>query len=364
MTDQMTDMIINKSDFKDTRWSERGSAHDCSLNDGDILVRLDKFALTANNITYMVFGEAMQYWEFFPVPEAGHGRVPVFGYATVVRSHCESVPVGSRYFGYFPLSSHLKMHPGQIREQYFFDHSSHRKNLFSAYNKYTYCEPELTDASGEATQAVLKPLFVTSYLAEDYFSENNFFGAEQIIVISASSKTAIAFAACCQRNESSSATVVGLTSTANIDFVSGLGCYQKVFSYEQLNKIDTAQPTLIVDFAGNGPLVKSLHEALGNNIVHSCTIGKSHWDAEYQPTNFPGPRPKAFFAPAQINHRIEQWGVETFDTRLENDWNAFSQQARNWFQLKETSGAAAIDAIYASVLAGNSDPASANVLAF
>lgn len=364
MTSQITDMIINKSDFSDTRWCDRDTVQECNLKDGEILVQVDKFSLTANNITYMVFGDSMKYWEFFPVPESGYGLVPVFGYGTVVKSNCESIPPGSRYFGYFPLSSHLKMRPGEIGQKSFVDHSPHRKELFSAYNRYVLCETESIDVIGEATRAALQPLFFTSYLAEDYFSENRFFSAQQIIVISASSKTAIAFAACCHRNESCQAAVVGLTSVANTDFVSGLDVYETVLAYDQLAKIDVTQSALIVDFSGNGPIVKSLHEAIGEGIVHSCTIGKSHWDAEYQAGSFPGPRPRPFFAPAQINHRVKQWGFEVFEKRLESDWNAFCDEAKNWFQIKAVSGTEAIDSVYKSLLAGNSDPTSVNVLGF
>ena len=38
------------------------------------------FALTANNITYAAFGDAMNYWQFFPVPGddgAAWGCIPV-----------------------------------------------------------------------------------------------------------------------------------------------------------------------------------------------------------------------------------------------------------------------------------------------
>jgi hypothetical protein len=31
--------------------------------------RVEKFALTANNITYAAFGEAMNYWGFYPAED-------------------------------------------------------------------------------------------------------------------------------------------------------------------------------------------------------------------------------------------------------------------------------------------------------
>ena len=49
---------------------------------------MDKFALTANNVTYAAFGDAMHYWKFFPGPDDESGRVPVWGFADVADSRC------------------------------------------------------------------------------------------------------------------------------------------------------------------------------------------------------------------------------------------------------------------------------------
>ena len=47
-----------------------------ALDDGEILTRIDRFALTANNITYGVVGDKLGYWNFFPIDE-GWGIIPV-----------------------------------------------------------------------------------------------------------------------------------------------------------------------------------------------------------------------------------------------------------------------------------------------
>ena len=52
-----------------------------SLEDGEALLRVDKFSLTANNVTYGAFGDFLKYWSFYPTSEEGWGRVPVWGFA-------------------------------------------------------------------------------------------------------------------------------------------------------------------------------------------------------------------------------------------------------------------------------------------
>ena len=41
------------------------------LAPGQVRLRVESFALTANNITYAAFGDAMNYWQFFPTGEEG-----------------------------------------------------------------------------------------------------------------------------------------------------------------------------------------------------------------------------------------------------------------------------------------------------
>src|SRR5216110_114377 len=74
------------------------------LAPGQVRVRIDSFALTANNITYAAYGESMSYWRFFPSGEEGWGVVPVWGYGTVVQSTHAGVAVGEQLYGYWPMA--------------------------------------------------------------------------------------------------------------------------------------------------------------------------------------------------------------------------------------------------------------------
>lgn len=43
------------------------------LQTGEVLLSIDTFAITTNNITYAAFGESMHYWDFFPTQVEGWG---------------------------------------------------------------------------------------------------------------------------------------------------------------------------------------------------------------------------------------------------------------------------------------------------
>jgi len=102
-------------------------------------VRIDSFALTSNNITYAVFGEAMRYWQFFPSGEAGWGIVPVWGFGQVLQSQHPGVAVGERLYGYWPMANHAVLQPDRLDASGFTDAAPHRAPLPAIYNHYSRC---------------------------------------------------------------------------------------------------------------------------------------------------------------------------------------------------------------------------------
>src|SRR5215831_12611698 len=104
------DLEVKRDDLRTTRTIERDEA---PLDDGQALLRVSLFALTANNVTYAVVGEMMSYWKFFPA-ENGWGRVPVWGYADVESSRTPALREGERVYGYLPMSSHLVVEPTHV----------------------------------------------------------------------------------------------------------------------------------------------------------------------------------------------------------------------------------------------------------
>jgi hypothetical protein len=64
------------------------------IGDGEALLVIHKVALTTNNITSAAFGDAMQYWNFFPTGQPEWGHIPAWGFADVMASNVLGVQVG------------------------------------------------------------------------------------------------------------------------------------------------------------------------------------------------------------------------------------------------------------------------------
>jgi hypothetical protein len=331
-------LLTSKSDIGSTRLE---SLERPALSPGEVLLGIEQFALTANNLTYAAFGDAMRYWEFFPTGQDGWGLMPVWGFASVIDSTIAELPEGERYYGYFPMAGVLKVQPGRISERGFYDLTDYRQPLPSPYNQYTRCAsdpaylPDLEDY-----QMLLRPLFITSWMLADLLEDNRFHGADQLVFSSASSKTAYGTAYCLGMLEKPPR-LVGLTSAGNRDFVASLGLYDDVLGYDDTQRLARI-PTTYVDFSGRTALRKDLHERLAGALRHDCFAGSAaNFDFSQDLAGL-DPKPQPFFAPDQIRKRNRDWGPQVLAERFGAIQTRFlqtvSDPARGWLQIEAGQG--------------------------
>ena len=375
-----TTLLVRKNHLSTTTLQ---TAADAPLAEGQVRCRILRFALTANNITYAAFGAAMNYWQFFPVagelPEGlgegvaeDWGCIPVWGFAEVVQSLHPGVAVGERLYGYWPMASQAILQPTRLSPASFSDGAAHRSGLHAVYNQYQRCSADpFYTADTEDLQALLRPLYLTAWLIDDFLSDNAFFGAADggtspaMLLSSASSKTAYATAARLALRPGIQ--VVGLTSAGNVAFCESLGVYHRVLRYDQLDTLAADAPCIYVDFAGNGALRLAVHSRF-SALAYSCSIGGTHVDQLGGARDLPGPRATLFFAPAQVKKRSADWGAAEFNRRLVTDWQGFIQQvaspAQPWLRVEQHTGPAAVQQAYAEVLGGKGDPRLGHMLSF
>lgn len=316
--------------------------------DGEVVLHLDHAALTANNITYGAFGEAMGYWRFFPA-EDGWGRVPVWGFADVVASRAEGITDGERVYGYFPMSTHLVVTAGRVTRSGFVDTVAHRAPLPPVYNQYQRIA-DRASAADEHLHAVLRPLFTTSFLIDDWLDREGRFGANRVVVASASSKTGLALAALLHAR--GDVEVVGLTSERNAAFVAGVGYYDRAVTYGDVASLDASVPTVLVDMGGDAAVLAEVHGHLADALRHSCQVGATHWQDVRPGVELAGPRPVMFFAPDHVQQRVAEWGSAGFDERVGAAWDVFTASASAWLEIVEHRGPAEVAAAYEAVLDG------------
>jgi len=354
------DFLVKRDDLRICRFGDGESLDGADLQPGQVQLRIEKFALTANNITYAVFGDRMGYWNFFPAEE-GWGRVPVWGFGRVVHSRSDRIAVSERFYGFYPASSHLTVQAGATGTG-FADLTAHRRVLPDVYNQYARTSTDVAyDEDHENVQMILRPLFMTSFLLADFLQDNGFFGSRLAILSSASSKTAYGTAFLLSRMPRHPE-VIGLTSPRNASFTDSLGCYDRVVTYDQINSLRKDLPAVYVDMAGSGAARASVHQLLGGNLKHSAAVGVTHWDEEAPNVQLPGPAPSFFFAPTQVQKRTADWGSGGVNERFAEAWKAFRGPVAAWIDVVEERGPDAVNRVYLDHLEGRSDPRTGNVL--
>jgi NADPH:quinone reductase-like Zn-dependent oxidoreductase len=351
------DFLVNKSDWKQHRFDE---APVPELADGQVLFRVDRFAFTANNISYALAGDMLGYWRFFPAPE-GWGRLPAMGFGDVIGSKHADVAAGTRCFGFYPMSRYLVIQPSAVSAVAIMDGAPHREGLAPVYSQYNPSEGDaLYRPEHEDALMLMRGLFLTSFLADDFIADGGF-GEQAVLISSASSKTGVALGHLV--SSSGRAHSLGLTSPRNLEFVRKLGCYDEVVTYDDVSSLDAARPTVYVDMAGSSAVRRAVHEHFGSQLKHSCTIGATHWEERGgDDARLPGPKPEFFFAPGQIQKRSADWGPEELQRRLAEAWAGFRTFSESWLQVHRGYGREAVERVYDDTLAGRTEPQHGHVL--
>jgi Protein of unknown function (DUF2855) len=350
------DFLVNRRDLHQTKMVDRAPP---KLESGQAVLEIDSFGLTSNNVTYGVFGDAMHYWWFFPA-EGGWGRIPVWGFAKVAETANDELPEGTRVYGYLPPSSSLVIEPDRFDERGFVDTSPHRAHLPSAYQGYRAVDADpVYDAEREDEQIIFWPLFFTSWLIDDFLADEDFFGAETIVIGSASSKTALAAAFLLAQREGIE--VIGLTSPRNLDFVETAGVYSRVIPYGEVGSLPDSK-AVFVDMSGNAEVRSAVHRHYGDSLAHSSAVGMTHHEEMEGGSDLPGPQPSFFFAPTRMKKRRSDWSAADLDRRVTDAWHPFAEWTGGWLEVIHGQGPEALQAAYLEVLEGKVDPAAGHVL--
>jgi hypothetical protein len=333
------------------------------LADGAVRLAIESFSVTANNVTYAVVGDGFKYWDFFPAPE-GFGIVPMWGHAQVIESRHPDIAVGERVYGYLPMASHLDVLPGRITPGGFSDTAEHRQPMSPVYNSYTRlsADPE-HDPAREAERMIFGPLFRTGFLIEYFLRGETWFGAEQLVVTSASSKTAMGLASVA-RQTSPGIKRIGLTSKGNVAFVEASGLYDLVIAYDDLESL-VAAPSVSVDFAGNAELLARIHRHFGDTLRQSVLVGATHVEARSvfgKNDPLPGPKPQLFFAPDHAVAFFKAHGPEEGGKLVAEAWRAFLTAAEGSIAIERHRGLDAARTTFTQMLAGQIDPSKGIVI--
>lgn len=350
------DLVVRTDDLRTTNVLEAPKPGDVELGPGQVLVAIDHFSLTANNVTYGALGDELDYWRFYPAPEPW-GRIPAWGYAEVVASRDAEVTPGARIFGYLPMSTHAVLTSGGVHAGGFVDVGEHRRPLPPVYNRYRITRAG-NDRDREQRVALFTPLYGTSWLLADWLVEQDFAGAFQLVASAASSKTALGLGHALQRDFGSPLTTIGLTSSRHRAFTENTGHWDAVLTYDEVESLDPTVPAVYTDFSGNADVAQRVSDRLGGSLVRSVPVGIADWKAAIARPDSPfrSEEPQFFFAPTRVEKRNADWGPAGLAHRLSSSQDRFIERSREWLTIRSGSGPDAIREALLALLDGAVPP--------
>ena len=349
MNRQNSTFLVNKYDLFETTFLEENIP---ISKENEVILEIERYAFTSNNITYGVIGDTLGYWNFFPAEEP-FGIIPVWGFANVTSSKSKNISDGDKFYGYFPMSRYLKVTPKKVNDFGFVDDSNHRRKLPSVYNHYLKISNDV-DKSLEY-HPLVKPLFLTSFLNYFFLKDEIFFESDQIILTSASSKTSLSLAFLLSKYKSEdNKKIIAITSEKNIQFISEIKFYDTVLSYDNAEENIKRSKSVIVDFAGNSDYLKKLSDHLGEELKHVSLIGLADWSSK---TNFKSiPNSKFFFAPNHAEKRYREMGVKRTTLLADELLKEFIMKIKNYIKLEYCNDPKEFHELYLKSLKGKIDP--------
>jgi len=338
------DLLTDQTAIQNTQWRERPA---CAPPPGGLSLEMERFALTANNFTYAKFGAELGYWRYFPAPE-GWGRIPVWGLARIIHSAHPQLQVGERVFGFLPISTQVTLAPDMRGALRFVDASQGRADLPPAYNEYALIDRDLSFEAERADAFIaLRPLFLLGFVLAEWLVENQFFGADQVIVSSASSKAALALAHQLQRRVAT----LGLTSPRHIEHIKAWGLFADVASYADMERaVASTGAAVFIDIAGDRRRETRIRALLEDRLFRVVRVGATHGGSISPPD---GAEPsELFFAPAHIPRLKAKWGAADLRARLAEGWLAFLAFAGDKLAFPVFAGRRQVDRVYGEVARG------------
>jgi hypothetical protein len=346
-----------------------------TLLDNEVILKVDKFALTANNISYGIKGDALGYWRFFPPQSLSRenkssdnqwGRLPVMVIVTVISSNNDQIQVGEKVWGFMPMATHVKILAGRISDSRFSDISPYRDGLATLYAAFERVKSNpFHSTKNENYEILVRGLFITSWLVDDFIDDNQYFGASQYLITSASSKTSIALAFAFKKRGRHPS--MGITSSKNKEFVESSGCYDKVISYDEIAQLNADIPSILVDMAGGKATLTAIHCHFTEQLRCSCRIGATHHNdmlpADIVKDNgLLGAVPTFFFAPTPLKKRTKDWGSNETMKQIGLALLDYIEFCRSVMSIEHTTNKNDIDVIYQRILSGNADASTGQVI--
>ena len=199
--------------------------------------------------------------------------MPVWGFAEVAREPRTRAPAGARVYGYLPPSTHLLVSPARVGRARLHRRLAAPREAAGGLQHYARTDADpVYDAAHEDQQMLLRPLFFTSWLLDDFLARGGHVrrrhsGALECFEQDRRARWRILLSL------RDGIEVIGLTSARSAEFARGLGVYDAIVTYDELDSLPQGR-AVYVDMAGDAELRSAVHTHYGAELAHSAVVGR------------------------------------------------------------------------------------------
>ena len=285
--------------LESTQKGEEGSSSDNAP--ADVTFKVLRGSVTANNKFYWSFGEKppFKFNKCYPVNSNGTSKLvddaesnkdcnltdeymhpPVWGIAEVTSSNIDKVEVGTQYMALLPMGESVSFAKAKLNPEDDTVLIVDRPEAFVAYNTLSKIDTDSPMRYGsEYSDYALacSPGIVTGHGLYFRMVTTNCYGADTVVVTSASSKVALAMALYMKNdpdNKFQNTKIVGYTSPSNMEFCQKAGVYDEVLSYDKMLP-SSEKKYIMIDIAGRGDIYANNDKQAGVDIVKLLVVGNS-----------------------------------------------------------------------------------------
>jgi hypothetical protein len=345
--DRSLALQVSRDDLRRVRVLETSPAEP---GPGDVLFAVERFGVSANNVTYAQLGDSQRYWDIFPA-ETGWGQIPAWGYLRAVASRSGEVEAGRRAFGLCPMASHVLLRPARGDAAGFRDASIRGSAVSSVYASYFWADGDPADRRTGDTLTVLRPVFWLSFTLDQHLADHDP-QTSGAIITSASSKAAIGLAHLLRGR---GVAAVGLTSPRHAGFAEETSAYDHVVTYDRLGVLAglAGSRPVLIDIAGDVALRQEIVRHLAGRLTSLIVAGRTHLA--------PGDETDLFSAPDQIVELSRRWGWPVLSRRFTSALTGFAGSA-TWLTIETARGIDGAARVYQRILDDDSPPAVAHIV--
>lgn len=359
------------------------------LGQGDVLLRIEKFAFSQMSLGYLMKGFTRTfsaYHSFYGYPEDGFYRSACWGYCTVVESAHPKVEVGTRLYGLVPPSRYQVQQVGGVvpanrrtgdpaKVEFTMEGVPFNLRRFQEMEVVSTPSTEQPQAAaaireaqeeepavdGEAAlledwRIALKEIYTMAfYMDENLLVDTGMINS--VIIACASAKTALALAYCLRMREMRY--VVGLTSPEHLEFVKSCDLYHEVFTYDEVESLPNSRTVVFMDFKCDGELRQKLTLRMGTNLMYNMVLGPAVFQKRMKDQVFEKRAREVLFDESTWRERRQKVAEVTKTGRNEKlrySFPAFVERMRKSVKLRHVSGVEGFQKMYDSIFSNESLP--------